>query len=323
MPVRFTTPGLGGQNSSDIAAHEWRVGAAYRRLTADKWFVGREERMDAAPFGKPLSLDINSLDLTIRHGLTSKVSFALTLPFSDGVQTRFYADGQPHRVSARGLGDVSLIGTAWLGDPTADPSRNLAIGVGIKAPTGNNVSTDDFFTATGTTRAPVDQSIQLGDGGFGVILQTQAFTRFTSNLFGYLSGSYLVSPKRKTDVQFVKADGTGSGIFLSVPDVYSARAGAGYALWPAHDLLASLGARVDGIPLRDVIGGGDDGFRRPGYSLYADPAISFAAARGTVTLGVPVRIGLDFQPDLTKGHPIGGDLAGYLVFVSFARRCCG
>jgi hypothetical protein len=320
MPVRFTTPGLGGQNGQDVAQHEWQVGVAYRRLTADKWYVGHGEREDLAPFGKPLSLNINSLDLTVRYGLTSRVNAALTLPFSRGVQRRYYADGQPHSVSASGLGDVNLIANVWLADPVDQPARNLAIGIGVKAPTGNNNSHDDFFTATNTVRAQVDQSIQLGDGGLGLILQTQAYDRIVGSAYGYFSGSYLVSPKKKTDVQFVKADGTGSGIFLSVPDVYSARGGFAYTLWPAHGGVGTLGARVDGIPLRDLVGGGDDGFRRPGYSVFADPGLTFAVASGTVTLSVPVRVAQYFGPDLTPGHPVGGDLANHLVFASYTVR---
>lgn len=320
MPVRFTTPGLGGQNGQDVGQHEWQVGVAYRRLTADKWFVGHDLRADAAPFGKPLSLDINSLDVSVRYGLTSRVNLALTLPFSRGVQTRFYADGQPHHVSASGLGDINLIGNLWLVDPTANPARNLAIGVGVKVPTGNNSVMDDFFTTAGTKRAPVDQSIQLGDGGVGIIFQTQALDHLAGNIFAYLSGSYLLSPKKKTQVQFVKSDGTGSGIYLSVPDVYSGRVGVAYLISPARRLVGSVGARVDGIPLRDLVGGGDDGFRRPGYSLFADPGLSFAMAKGTFTLSAPVRVGLNFRPDLTPGHPIGGDLADYLIFGGYTVR---
>lgn len=320
MPVRFTTPGLGGQNGQDVAKGEWQVSAAYRRLTADTWFVGHDARDDVAPFGKPLSLNINSLDLTFRHGLTSRVNIALTLPFSHGVQQRFYADGKPHRVSAQGLGDVNFIGNLWLRDPSDGPSNNIAIGIGVKAPTGNNGVMDDFFTSTGTTRAPVDQSIQLGDGGWGIILQTQAFNHVIGGISSYLSGSYLVSPKKTTSVQFVKADGTGSGIFLSVPDVYSARAGIASALWPSRGLVGSIGARVDGITVRDLIGGGDDGFRRPGYSLFADPGLSLPVGRGTVSLSVPFRLAQDFRPDLTAGHPVGGDLANYLLFAGYTAR---
>lgn len=319
MPVRFTTPSLGGQNGQDVGAHEWQLGLAYRRLSADEWFVGHDVAPDRAPFAKPLSLNINSVDVSVRYGLTSRANVALTFPFSYGVQRRFYADGQSHRVSARGLGDVNLIANGWLKDPDGNPLRNIALGIGVKAPTGNNDVHDDFFTSGGTTRAPVDQSIQLGDGGWGIILQTQGFAalRAGGNLIGYASGSYLLSPRTKTRVQFPNASGVGTGIFLSVPDVYSARLGAAYVLSPAHRLAVSLGGRVDGIPLRDVIGGGDDGFRRPGYSLYADPGLSMAVGRNAFALSIPIRVGQDFRPDLTPGHPVGGDLAKYLVFASY------
>ena len=258
--------------------------------------------------------------MTIRYGLTSRVNFALTVPYSHGVQTRYYADGQRHTVTASGLGDVNLIANYWLADPRENAGRNLAIGVGLKASTGNNNSSDDFYTASGVVRAPVDQSIQLGDGGVGIILQTQAFARVGGALFGYLSGSYLVSPRRTSNVQFVKAGGTGSGIFLSVPDVYSARAGAAYSIWPAHRVVGTVGARIDGIPMRDVIGGADDGFRRPGYSVFGDPGISVEFGHGTVTLSTPVRFSQNFKPDLTPGHPVGGDLADHLVFASYVMR---
>ena len=320
MPVRFTTPSLGGQSGLDVGEKEWQIGVAYRRLTADEWFVGSELRPDKAPFGKPLSLNINSLDLTVRYGVTSRVNLALTLPFSYGVQQRFYADGQRHRVSAGGLGDISLIANAWMRDPAGNQTSNMAFGVGVKMPSGNNNVRDDFFTTTGATRAPVDQSIQLGDGGWGVILQSQAYTSLRGGVFAYAAAWYLLSPNRKTAVQFPKSDGTGSGTYLSVPDVYSARVGVARLISSKRGWLGTLGARVDGIPSRDVIGGGDDGFRRPGYSLFADPGMSVTLGKGTFTVNVPVRIGLRFDPDITPGHPVGGDLAKYLFFAGYTVR---
>ena len=181
-------------------------------------------------------------------------------------------------MSAEGLGDVNLIGNAWLRDPAANPASNLAIGLGVKAPTGSNRVMDDFFTSTNTTRWPVDQSIQLGDGGVGIIVQAQGFSRLAGDFVGYLSGSYLVSPKTTTSVQFPRADGTGSGIFLSVPDVYSARIGRARA------------------------------------------GLSVTMLRGTLSLSAPLRIWQDFRPDLTPGHPGGGDLADFLIFAGYTVR---
>lgn len=320
MPVRFTTPSLGGQRQQDVASHQWQIGVAYRRLTADEWYVGTQVHEERAPFGQPLYLNINSLDVTVTYGVSSRLSLALTAPLSHGTHSRLYADGARHEVSAAGLGDINLVGTLWLRDPATGPSGNLALGLGVKTPSGSNHMKDDYFLASGTTRYYVDQSIQLGDGGWGVILHAQGFLRLTGRLYGYANGSYLVSPREKTDVAFATGAGTPSSIIMSVPDVYNARVGAAYVLAPARGLSVNLGVRFDGIPVRDLIGGGDDGFRRPGYTLYLDPGISYSVGRGTVTLGVPWALTQDFKPDLVVTHPKGGDLAGHLIFASYTRR---
>ena len=59
MPVRFLSPSLGGY-SGFVEARHWEVGAAFRRLSADQWFVGSAVRESAAPFGQPLLLGIYS-----------------------------------------------------------------------------------------------------------------------------------------------------------------------------------------------------------------------------------------------------------------------
>jgi hypothetical protein len=320
MPVRFITPSLGGQRQQDVGPHQWQVGLAYRRLTANEWYVGTQVQEDKAPFGGPLELNINSLDLTVIYGVTSRFSLALTVPFSHGKQTRWYVDSLSHTVSAAGLGDINLLGRMWLRDPAEGPAGNLSLGVGVKTPSGSNHVQDDFFTKTGTTRYFVDQSIQLGDGGWGILLQTQGFQRLSGRLYGYLSGSYLASPRKKTDVHFPTINGVASSIILSVPDVYSARWGVAYVLAPEHSLSASLGGRLDGIRVRDVLGGSDDGFRRPGYELYLDPGVSYGLGNGTLTVSVPVRLTQDFKPDLVPMHPKGGDLAEYLIFAGYTYR---
>ena len=39
MPIRFTSPSLGGHRQVVLGASEWELGVSYRRLTADDWFV--------------------------------------------------------------------------------------------------------------------------------------------------------------------------------------------------------------------------------------------------------------------------------------------
>lgn len=319
MPVRFTSPSLGGQREGLLRAGEWQIGAAFRRLTADQWFVGSEVNEAAAPFGKPLYLDINSLDLSVAYGVTDRWSVTVTVPFSHGTHSRFYADGQRHRVEAYGLGDVSLVASAWLLEPVAHPAGNVALGVGVKTPTGNNAVEDDFFNADGTVgRRVVDQAIQLGDGGWGIILQAHAYQRLFGPLAGYVSAWYLLSPKEKTDVPSPL-----SGITVAVADVYSARGGVAFAALPGAGVSTSLGARIDGIPMRDILDGGYVGFRRPGYTLYLDPGLALRRGKSELTLTVPVRLHQNFPASLvdrTRDFRGGGDLADYLIFLSYTRR---
>lgn len=134
MPVRFTSPSLGGQRDSFFKKGEWQLSAAFRRIYADKWFVGHDVNEAAAPFGKQLYLDINSLDVTITYGLSRRASVAVTLPMSHGTHSRYYADGERHKVVAQGIGDVNAIGTLWLLEPNMHLDGNVALGFGVKTP---------------------------------------------------------------------------------------------------------------------------------------------------------------------------------------------
>jgi hypothetical protein len=90
------------------------------------------------------------------------------LPFSYGTHSRFYADTARHKVSAHGLGDVNLVGNLWLLDPKVHVAGNVALGLGIKTPSGAYEFKDDFFLPNAPpVQRPVDQAIELGDGGWG------------------------------------------------------------------------------------------------------------------------------------------------------------
>ena len=319
MPIRFTSPSLGGiRVGPQLQARHWQFDFAYRHLGADQWFVGTQVKESSAPFGHPLFLNINSVDVTANYGLTDRISMAATVPFSYGTHSRFYADGKRHLVSAAGIGDISLVATAWLFDFAKHPKGNLALGLGVKMPTGDNALADDFFLANGTViQSPVDEAIQLGDGGWGIITQTHAYREIFTRTTAFASAWYLISPREITNV--------GSplpGVPLSVPDVYSFRFGAAYALLPRRGVSINFGARIDGIPTYDLFGG-DAGFRRPGYTVYLEPGATFSKGRTTFTINVPIRAHQNFKrsiADIQLGKPGGGDLARYLVLVGYSIR---
>ena len=310
--MRFTTPGPGAQTGERLKRGQWQAGVAYRHLGADEWFVGRHVREDKAPFGNPLLININSLDFTVDYGASDRTRLSVTVPFSQGTHSRFYADGVRHKVSASGLGDITVMANRWM-TPTFE------FGIGIKSATGRNNVRSDYYLANGKTTFYVDQSIQLGDGGWGVILQGDGFRELFKNGYGYVSGSYLISPRNQTSIVQGQA-GPYSKVHVSVPDVYNARTGLSYALSPRA--FVSLGGRIDGIPQHDLIGR-SDGFRRPAIIGYIEPGLSLTRTRDTVGVSIPLRAYVNFRPsgiDRQLGNTGGGDLARTLFFANYQHR---
>ena len=259
--------------------------------------------------------------MTASYGVTDRFSLSLTLPFSRGTHSRYYADGVRHEVSAGGLGDVNLIGTAWLFSPADHSEGNIAIGIGLKAPTGKHDATDAYYLKGGTTPFTVDQSIQPGDGGWGLILQAQTFLRLPGGSYGYASGSYLVSPKNQTDVVQGQS-GAYSTVRVSVPDVFNARAGVAYELSSNLGLSVRLGGRLDGIPFHDLVGR-SDGFRRPANIGYLEPGVTIGRGKHAIFFDLPVRVYSNFRPsavDTQLGQVGGGDLANYLLLAAYQFR---
>ena len=318
MPVRFTSPSLCENISPQLKKHQWQVDVAYRHLHASQWFVGTEVRESAAPFRQPLYLNIDSFDITANYGISDRIALAFTLPFSRGTHSRFYQDGTRHVVESTGLGDIGVISTFWLRNPARHSNGNLAFGLGVKMPTGDNDVSGAVTLANGTLfNIPADQSIQLGDGGWGVIFQAQGYRSLFRRTSGYFNTWYLLSPRDLTGV-----NAPYPRIFLSVPDVYSTRFGMAYGVSPKHGVSVNFGTRIDGIPVRDLIGG-SNGFRRPGYSLYLEPGLIMNHGHATYTLSVPLRVHQNFKPslvDLQLGKSGGGDLADSLILAQYSWR---
>ena len=319
---------MGGQGESkltDLGAHEWRLAVDYRYLHGNQFFVADQVNGTFAPFGQPIIYHIHSADVTVTYAATDRVSLSLTVPVLDGTQSAVRLDTVRHDAHAFGLGDISLVGSAWLLNPGTHARGNVSIGLGVKAPTGSNKYADSFFRANGSSiQYPVDQSIQPGDGGWGIIVQMQAFRRLFARGLAYLSGAYLVSPRALSNVTRPPPN---TSVHWSVPDVYSGRAGLIYALVPEQGVSVSLGGRIDGIPYHDLIGGGDEGFRRPGHVIFLDPGVALTRGRGTFTLSTPIRL-TGSLADSAMVRPNGvpnptraaGDLARMLIFVGYSRR---
>ena len=321
-PIRFTTPvSLGGEGEAYQPSREWRVTLAYRRLISNQWFIGTEESGSLAPGGVPPEFRVHTVIADVAYSFSDRFRARVSLPFSTGSLSRIWADGLRHEQEANGIGDISVQGELWLLDPRTHQRGNISVGLGVKAPTGSHTKPSQFFTASGPVDFPADQTIQPGDGGWAILTQVQGFRQLSEPLSLYGFASYMISPKAHTEVVM----GPGSPLPWSVPDVYSARAGAAVNVLPDLGLSASLGARIDGIPTRDLFGGGDSAtVKRTSYIVFADPGLSFTRGRSNFTISVPVRMYLKRTKSITEqqpgASPNAGGFAKYLVFAGISYR---
>ena len=124
----------------------------------------------------------------------------------------------------------------WLFNPKKATKGNIQAGLGIKFATGQYDYHDYFKTATGTrVLGPVDQSIQLGDGGTGVALTVNAYYNFTRTFGFYGNFFYLANPRDVNGTPTsttTPASATKIAITSdveSVPDQYLIRFGAKFS----------------------------------------------------------------------------------------------
>jgi hypothetical protein len=330
MPIRYTSPSLGARDNAYLNRHQWQFGFAYRWLHADRYYIDHAYRPDAAPHAQPVEIRIHTLTLNATYAFTSRFSLSLQLPMAIGDESTVQPDLLRHAQKETGIGDMSLLGNFWLLAPLEHSRGNVSLTVGVKAPTGKHDGVDQFHTAAGLAVVqPVNNTIQAGDGAWGIVLQTDAFQRVANRLSVYVDGTYLVSPRAHADLIQGPA-GTTIRNFVAVSDEYSAHAGFSYAVLPRRGFVASLGGRIDGVPVHDLMGGGAQYFRRPGYAVYLEPGVAFTMARSplsrsgsTFSISVPVTIDRNRQWSVAErqaGRNLGGDFATYLIFFNYSLR---
>ncbi len=296
MAARLDTPVLGVQDSY-TGPNRWQVGMSYRYQYSHRHFVGSEEQKNRAEERSQVKNTINLAEIGVRYNPNPQWSFSLSVPYFDAERSSPIRDANRvvvdrSLVQASGLSDITLSARRLLFKPLKHPDGNVAVGLGIKIPTGEEDVFEDrkrlINGQTVYTDEAVDQSIQPGDGGWGAILDLQYFQRIAhSNGAFYFSTTYLINPKDTNGVPTFRTQ-VGEEV-MSVSDQYVARIGASYAGKSWKGFGASLGGRLEGVPVKDLIGD-SNGFRRPGYAISAEPGVSYSRGAYTFSLAVPIAL---------------------------------
>lgn len=318
VPIRHLSLSLGAEGIRYLDAHEWDFSISYRFLHSRRVFIEDSEQPQLQNPNGP-RLDINSIDAAISYSWIPRLTTTLTIPFTQAhvSSVRDHADGRRHSTSASGLGDVRLVQNVWLFDPQTHRDGNISLGLGVKVPSGDDAAADKYYTSSGVEYRPVDISILPGDGGWGAMLELQAFQRIRNNLFAYGSGFYLLNPREQTDVPS-RTPIAPHGVFNSVPDQYMARLGVSWTVWPAQGLALTLGPRLDGMPAHDAIGG-SNGFRRPGYAVYVEPGLNLTQGNLNFGINCPVTV-YRFRSQSVPEHEAhihgAGGMADFLIMAN-------
>ncbi|RFZ86029.1 hypothetical protein DYU05_02230 [Mucilaginibacter terrenus] len=275
----------------------WLFNSNSRYYRSYKHFVGREEQKQRIELGTNVINHTYAQDLTLTRVFNNRWSVSLDVPVISNSRSSLYEHGGKERRTTHsfGVGDITIKAFAWLLDPHKSTKANIQVGLGLKLPTGSYTYTDYFYNtgANGArTLGPVDQSIQLGDGGTGITADVNAFYNFSHNFGLYGTFYYLMSPREENGVSSArgsapsaKAVANGSDI-MSVPDQLSARIGANYM---AGKWNFSAGARYECLTAKDLVGG-SNGFRRPGFIISAEPGITYRLHKFSVYTFVPVAL---------------------------------
>jgi hypothetical protein len=296
--IRQSAPVIGATSSPYQTRGTWRLSASFRGLTSDKHYAGTVRQIHRDQLGTYVINKQRMLDLGFTYGVTDNLELTLGIPFvsaSWSLPTPMSpVPGPRAEQNASGLGDISLTGRYWLLD-TEQSRQNFSIGVGLKVPSGRTDVVDTYPNITGgnSSLKAVDQSIQPGDGGFGLMLEGVGF-RVVGPVALFGSLNYLINPRNTNDTPSIIVGLVGNNpafgdrLFNSVPDQYVARFGGSVAT-PLSGLTASLSGRLEGVPRYDLIGR-SDGFRRPGKAGFIEPGLAFSKGGSTFTFNIPVAV---------------------------------
>lgn len=326
-------------------AKGWQFNFNTRYFKSYKHFVGTIEQKERTENGTEVINHSFSWDFTFTRTLNTRWSLSFTLPVISNVRSSMYEhygnnstkEGARNNTRSFGIGDIRLAAYRWLFDPAKSHKGNLQAGVGIKLATGDYQVTDYFHkvSASGGDSAvlgPVDQSIQLGDGGTGFTVELNGYYNITPRIGFYGNFYYLINPREQNGTSTARGgavSATNLKYFtstMSVPDQYMVRGGFGYMA--SSKLNFAGGVRVEAIPSSDLIGG-DKGFRRPGIVISAEPTVSLTTKKGNFYLSVPFALQRNRTQSYSDklrtketGNKVQGDaaFADYLVNIGFTVR---
>ena len=337
----FTACNPNAFSNGNVLGSGWAIAANYRYFESYRHFSGTEENEARQEQKTAVYNWTNQVNVGLTYNFTKRQGITFILPYSYNTRSSLYEHGGKGRYSTRsaGIGDIRITFNRWMWNPDSVSKGNLQLGVGIKLPTGN-FNAQDFFYNEGTDTLPnsasnpwgqyqpVDQSIQLGDGGLGYTVEIQGYLKLFGPVYGYMNAFYLLNPMETNGTLTYRS--RANERIMSVADQYMARLGLNWNMSRKLGINVFCDGRVEGIPVEDLVGG-SKGFRRPGYIYAVEPGLDWMRGRHDVNVSVPIALYRNRTQSVTDkentaasttGQIVHGDaaFANYSVNVSWSIR---
>lgn len=300
-----------------LSTGHWQIDIAYRHQYSHRHFVGPVEQVQRAQQHTEVINQINLTNFVVTYQKSPRWSFQANVPVL--IASRHSEDTPNLMFHSSGIGDITVSAQTWLFKPPTESQANVAVGFGVVFPSGDPRVTNFIDTGNGKQLRVVDQSIQLGQGGWGILASMQAFKAVKRAVL-FTDGSYTITPQDTNGVH------TGRRLpleaVMSISDTYLGEAGVAYPFPKVRGLAMNFGGRVEGVPVRDLIGA-SNGFRRPGFALSVVPGFEYSKGRTTWTFNLPVAVYRDRArsvPDLLDGHHGDAAFADVLWLLNYTYR---
>lgn len=315
-----------GSNAGYLAPHHWELTIDYRHQFSFRHFVGDVEQTQRIQQNTQVENRMNLQNFQVTYQATPRWSFGVNVPLMFASRRSGNAFNTFH---ASGFGDITLTAQNWIWSPSKVHRGNIQVGYGLLMPTGASHMQNTYLasaTATTTTTRPVDYSIQPGAGGWGVLLQGQAFRVIGKEEF-YSNVSYLITPQNQ-NTAFLRSGSSTSPDPLtqynSISDQYLVETGVAFDIpqEKIHGLAVTFGPRFEGVPAHDLIGD-NVGFRRPGFALSVEPGVrmSFGSTLFTASVGRAIwRARVKSVPDIEEGKHGDAAFADWVWSASMSHR---
>jgi hypothetical protein len=270
---------------------------------------------------------INLITANLTYQWTPRISVEVDSPFLFASRK---TQNSPIKYTSSGVGDTILGFNTWIRNPDHLPKTNVSVGLGVLMPTGNDEVTNTVNTNTSGTgsptlvTAPVDYSIQPGNGGWGMVMQWAGFTPAGKPMILYWDGDYIATQGGTNGVQRGATLNPAQPLnnYVAIADQYLVEAGL---LINLHEkgLGATFGPRWEGVPAKNLFPTSNDGFRRPGYAVTLGPGLEYSHGSNLLTAGVykaVLRDRTSSYPDSVYNTHGDAAFAQYVWLASWTHR---